>query len=306
MMTLALPKKVDTSIRARLPKAASGKPEVVEAVHLAHDAHNWLTVLQLYCDLLRTSGVVVGNGQQWIDELSSAIERGHGLVDSLLDSVQSAGSPHRGSREVVASLAPLALAAAIERRIPLLREMAGSRIRVEAKTVADDGPTALQEPEFERILLNLVRNSIEAMPQGGMLRIALEQGHSETGRFVVLRVSDTGSGIAPESLPYIFNAEFSTKRTSADPLLGRGFGLAIVRELTMGAGGSVHVRSRVGHGTSFEIELPVLSPAPPSGPRSAALRQTKLAIVSEMPKQKMDRPGEYNCDVKRKGTRLPC
>ncbi|MHB1795969.1 MAG: ATP-binding protein [Acidobacteriaceae bacterium] len=269
-MTLALPKEQATFICARLSAAAYRNSGAAEAVHLAHDAHNWLTVLQLYCDLLRTSGVVAGNGQKLIDELSSAVERGHGLVDSLLDSVQSAGPVHRDPPEEVAPIAPLTLAAAIERRLPLLRAMAGSRIQVEIKTVAQSGSTALKELEFERILLNLVRNAIEAMPEGGRLRIVLESGHSSDRRSLVLRVSDTGNGISPELLPHIFDSSVSTKLISTDPPLSRGFGLAIVRALALGAGGSVRVRSRIGRGTSFAIGLPLLSDPLNPAPRPRA------------------------------------
>ncbi len=295
---------------------ASGSPEeqkTAEARHLAHDARNWLTVLQVYCDLLRASGTVVGEGRQWIEELSSAIERGQGLVRRWLDSAQAPAKLPKSSPQAVAPPKPLDLAAAIQTRMPLFREMAGSAIQVKVKTVARAGTTALQEPEFERILLNLVRNAIEAMPQGGTLRIALEHGSPSRPGSLVLRVSDTGKGIAAESLPHIFNSGFSTKRASTGPWLERGLGLAIVRELTMGAGGSARVRSRVGHGASFAIELPLVLPAPPAaGPRSAAPRQTKLAIVSEMPKPKTEMPkaGRHgqpnNFGANRKGTRVPC
>ena len=71
---------------------AFGTPEEqrsAAASHLAHDARNWLTVLQVYCDLLRSSGAVAGHGRTWIDELSNAVERGQGLVTSLLDCGQN-------------------------------------------------------------------------------------------------------------------------------------------------------------------------------------------------------------------------
>ena len=75
---------------------ACGTPEEqrsAAASHLAHDARNWLTVLQVYCDLLRSSGAVAGHGRTWIDELSNAVERGQGLVTSLLDSAQNSAPP---------------------------------------------------------------------------------------------------------------------------------------------------------------------------------------------------------------------
>ena len=71
-----------------LPAGTPEEQRAAAASHLAHDARNWLTVLQVYCDLLRSSGAVAGKGRTWIEELSNAVERGQGLVTSLLDSAQ--------------------------------------------------------------------------------------------------------------------------------------------------------------------------------------------------------------------------
>jgi signal transduction histidine kinase len=192
--------------------------------------------------------------------------------------------------------------------------MAGSAIQVEVETADCAGTTALRELEFERILLNLARNAMEAMPHGGRLKIVLEHGDSSQRASLVLRVSDTGNGIATEFLPHIFDSGFSTKLTPDGPLTGRGFGLAIVRELTLGAGGSVRVRSRMGHGSSFAIELPLLSDSLSSDGdvSSHASAKRKLAVVSEMPKQKRGRTLSHNhaphknSGANRKGTRVPC
>ncbi len=310
MTTMALTQQQDDSSPS--PRFAAGEPATTVR-HLAHDVQNWLTALQVYCDLLRTSGVVDDQGQPWIDELSSAVERGHALVDSLLDFAQSAALSRPLAPQGVAALPTLDLGAAIERRLPLLRQMAGNKIQVEIKTVPHAGATALREPEFERILLNLARNAMEAMPGGGKLRIVLEYGHASSGRCLLLRVSDTGRGIAAELLPHIFSSGVSTKLATSDGPRSRGFGLAIVRELTLDAGGSVRVRSRLGHGSSFTVELPLLeeslAESPLAKPRRAAShpRTRQLAVVSEMPKSNTDRPAHRNnCDANRKGTRVPC
>jgi len=292
------------------PPLSAGTPEeqrTEAASHFAHDARNWLTVLQVYCDLLRTSGTVAGNGRTWIEELASAVERGQGLVTSLLDSAYASAPPLPSAPQAVAAPRPLDLAVAIRRRLPLFRQMVGSAIRVQAKTVAHPGATALNELEFERILWNLVHNAIEAMPDGGKLKIVLERGNSSERSSLVLKVSDTGNGIAAEFLPHIFDSGFSSKLTLADPPNGRGFGLAIVRELALGAGGSVRVRSRIGRGTCFTIELPLLTPPSSTEPRIPASRQGKLAVVSEMPKSKYGRHCQQNnFGANRKGTRVPC
>jgi signal transduction histidine kinase len=296
----------DGSLRTPLPAGTPEGRQAAAASHLAHDARNWLTVLQVYCDLLRTSGAVAGNGRKWIEELSNAIERGQGLVTSLLDSAQTLG-PQPSAPRAGAPPKPLDLGDAIQRRLPLFRKMAGSRIQVEARTVTQAETTALQEPELDRILLNLVRNAIDAMPDGGRLTIELERGSSSERSSLVLKVSDTGKGMAADILSHIFDSGFSTKPTLGDPKSERGFGLAIVRELALGARGSVRVRSRIGHGTCFTIELPLLSLPGPADPDTRAPQTRKLAAVSQMSKPKPGRAGQSNdFGANRKGTRVPC
>ncbi|MGB8478035.1 MAG: HAMP domain-containing sensor histidine kinase [Acidobacteriaceae bacterium] len=297
----------DGSFRTPLPAGVPEGRQAAAASHLAHDARNWLTVLQVYCDLLRTSGAVAGNGRKWIEELSNAIERGQGLVTSLLDSAHTLGSQQPSPQQAGVPPKPLDLGDAIQRRLPLFRKMAGSRVQVEARTVPQAETTALQELELDRILLNLVGNAIDAMPDGGRLTIELGRGSSSERSSLVLKVSDTGKGMAADILSHIFDSGFSTKPTLGDAKSERGFGLAIVRELALGAGGSVRVRSRIGHGTCFTIELPLLSPSGPADPDTRASQTRKLAAVSQMPQPKPGRAGKFDdFGANRKGTRVPC
>ena len=290
---------------AALPTGTPEEQQATAASHLAHDARNWLTVLQVYCDLLRSSGAVASKGRTWMEELSNAVERGQGLVTSLLDSAQIPAIESSPMEETAAGPKTLDLAAVIQKRQPLFRHMAGSAIQVETKTVAHAKTMALREEELDRILLNLVRNGIDAMPQGGRLTIELEYGDASRRAPLVLRVSDTGNGIPADHLSHIFESGFSTKSTAQHSKSGRGYGLAIVRELTLAAGGSVRVRSRIGHGACFTLELPVLSAAATPQPR--VVQPRNVAAVSEMPKAKPSRTDSpNNFGAHRKGTRVPC
>ncbi len=257
--------------------------ETLKADYLAHDTRNWLTVLQVYCDLLRTSGAVAHGYEKWINELSSAVERGHGLVASLLASVHipgpvsgpcansyaNLGAAH-GTKPSALEPAPASYPApaiasppwnvtdAIARRVPMLERLAGSNIHLDLNAPAEVATTALSESAFERILHNLVANAIEAMPKGGSLKIALHRHEAaRASKTMLLCVSDTGAGIAPGRLPHIFKPGVSGKKTSGTRQK-HGFGLAIVRELTESAGGSVRVRSHPGKGSRFEVELPCI------------------------------------------------
>lgn len=288
---------------------STGTPEeqrAAAASHLAHDARNWLTVLQVYCDLLRSSGAVAGHGRTWMDGLSNAVERGQGLVTSLLDSAQIAAT--RESYPAQAASAghnTLDLAAVIEKREPLFRQMAGSTIRVESRIAARAETTALQEAEFDRILLNLVRNAIDAMPRGGQLTIELQYGDASRRSPLVLRISDTGRGIAADTLPHIFESGFSTKLSAQHPPSGRGYGLAIVRELTLAAGGSVRVRSRIGQGSCFTLEFPIqLAPATPRHPLVQARDEAPAASGAAQTPAGTGQTNNFGAH--RKGTRVPC
>ena len=298
--------KPSRSDPAALSTSTPEEQRAAAAWHLAHDARNWLTVLQVYCDLLRSSGAVAGHGRPWMEELSSAVERGQSLVTSLLEFTQIASTRESFlvQRES-ASPTVLDLAAAIQKRESLFRRMAGRTIRTEIQIAGPAETTALGEAEFDRILLNLVRNGIDAMPRGGRLTIELEYGDTSGRRPLVLHVSDTGHGIAADILPQIFDSGFSTKSTAQHCKSGRGYGLAIVRELALAAGGSVQVRSRIGQGSRFTVEFP--AQLAPATPRPTVLKPRNVAAVSGMPKDEPSRTeSPNNFGAHRKGTRVPC
>jgi signal transduction histidine kinase len=102
---------------------------------------------------------------------------------------------------------------------------------------------------FVRVLLNLIKNSIEAMPKGGVLRLGLRQ----EGDRAIFLVGDTGPGIPPELLPRIFEP-FVTRGKSQ----GTGLGLAIARSVVETHGGTIDLRSKPGIGTTIEISLPTV------------------------------------------------
>jgi signal transduction histidine kinase len=109
------------------------------------------------------------------------------------------------------------------------------------------GMVALHKNTFRRVLLNLVQNAVEAMPQGGTLTL---RGRRQAAT-VQLDISDTGIGIPLEQYPRLFEPLHTTKPG------GTGLGLYIVQEVVVAHGGQVTVQSTVGHGTTFTITLPL-------------------------------------------------
>lgn len=116
------------------------------------------------------------------------------------------------------------------------------------KRVADNLPELAIDPDrFTQVLLNLVINALQAMPEGGELSLTAEQ--KEDAFF--LHIADTGTGIAPENLEDVFNPYFTSKQN------GTGLGLAIVHKIIEDHGGAVRIRSKPGIGTTVTIELPL-------------------------------------------------
>lgn len=106
---------------------------------------------------------------------------------------------------------------------------------------------------LQQVFLNLINNSMDAMPRGGELRLRLRSPSSGNMDQVELEVEDTGEGIAPETLAHIFEPMFTTKRMGT----GTGLGLAVCEQIIGQHGGSIRVESELGRGTRFTIALPV-------------------------------------------------
>jgi CheY-like chemotaxis protein len=158
---------------------------------------------------------------------------------------------------------PLALAGLVHEMERIVRQTFPKSISVAALVPADLWPVFGNATQLHQVLLNLCVNARDAMPSGGELTLAadnveLEAGEAgeipngKPGRFVMILVSDTGSGIVPEILPRIFEPFFTTKPAG----LGTGLGLSTTVRIVNQHGGFVNVKSEPGAGTTFEIYLP--------------------------------------------------
>ncbi len=136
----------------------------------------------------------------------------------------------------------------------LLRECAdlygGGAVEVTVDAGPDLPPVTADREEMRIVLVNLCGNAVEAMPSGGRLALSARSEPGASPPAVVLRVEDTGSGIAAEDLPRLFDPSFSTKTG------GTGLGLAIVRRIIEDTGGTVSAESEPGRGSTFTLRLP--------------------------------------------------
>ena len=106
---------------------------------------------------------------------------------------------------------------------------------------------------IETVLENLIENALRHTPKGGRVSVEVEPQASR----VVLRVTDTGRGIASEDLPNVFERYYHVDRSEKGDTGGTGLGLAIVLQIVELHGGKIRVDSRLGHGTTFSFDLPV-------------------------------------------------
>ncbi len=167
------------------------------------------------------------------------------------------------SRREVINVAIMDLNQVVSDAERLLRSMIGDHIVLETALAADLKPIQADAGEVEQIIMNLVINARDAMPEGGMLSVrtgevviderqASVHAKAQPGPHAVLSVIDTGSGIPEEHLDRIFEPFFTTKAIGQ----GTGLGLSTVFAIVGRAGGYIEVDSQPGGGTSFHVYLP--------------------------------------------------
>jgi PAS domain S-box-containing protein len=175
----------------------------------------------------------------------------------------------------------------------MLARLIGEDIDIAIVPAADLGQVKADPGQLEQVVMNLCVNARDAMPDGGLLRIETRNAELDVnsgtlsepmvaGRYVMVAVSDSGSGIPKEILAKVFEPFFTTKGEGK----GTGLGLAMVYGIVKQAGGHVWVYSEVGHGTTFKIYLPrtdepVEALPVPEGPMPSRGWETILLVEDE-------------------------
>lgn len=251
---------------------------------LVHDARNLVTALRLGAELLGEPGVLQPEDAHYAGEIAAMAEASAALMRKLAELARAGRQ-----REIPLVDTPVNdVAEALRHLGGLLAAIAGPKIVLQTECLPCAGTLGLSEENLTRILLNLVRNAADAMPEGGRIRITaqrgggasfywtLPEGLPATGapESIVLCVEDNGPGIRPELLERIFEPGFSTRRSLAPwpEAQHQGLGLSIARQLVEEAGGTMRAGSAGRRGARFEIELPLTNVTP-----SIASRPTILA-----------------------------
>jgi signal transduction histidine kinase len=226
---------------------------------IAHDFNNSLTAVYGYSDVLRNDLPPDSPLQIPINEIRKAADRASGLTRHLL----------AFSRKQVLRAEPLDIERVLRDMEPMLRQLLPVNIGLDLVFQSGGALTTTDRSQFEQVVLNLVINARDAMPDGGRLLIEVASvtldeeyarshvGGAKTGRHVVLAVTDTGIGMDAATQARIFEPFFTTKGAA-----GTGLGLSTVYGVVKQSGGNVWVYSEPMRGTTLKIYLPVTDAVP--------------------------------------------
>jgi len=205
---------------------------------IAHEVRNPLTGVSLMLDELHDRLLGKESDQQLIQRALGEIERLETLVNEMLNF-----SSMPGPKLINAQLEKV-----LEESLFLSRKQC-QRQQVELRvTVAENlPPIKLDADRLKQVFLNLLKNALDAMPEGGTLDILLEAEDN----FLQLRISDTGVGIPADKLPLIFEPYVTSKGQ------GTGLGLAISYNIVSDHEGDIQIQSEVGRGTTVTVSLPI-------------------------------------------------
>jgi PAS domain S-box-containing protein len=249
---------------------------------VAHDFNNLLTVISGHAELGLARPEGSDRASNDFVQIREAAERAAALTRQLL----------AFSRKQVLKPAVISPDAVVTTLEPMLRRLIGEDVRLVVSVGARGAHVLADKGQLEQVLVNLVVNARDAMPDGGSIAIATSavdldappgDGTGGPGRFVRLTVSDTGTGMDAETREHIFEPFFTTKPAGE----GTGLGLATVHGIVEQSGGHVAVDSEPGHGACFVIHLPAVgaaelgATAPVASPVGAGGAETVLLVEDE-------------------------
>jgi two-component system cell cycle sensor histidine kinase/response regulator CckA len=264
----------ETRLEAELQRSSRLESLGILAGGIAHDFNNLLTVIMGNLTLAKLDTDERSVVSRWLREAEQGVMRARDLTLQLLTFAKG-GDPVRKAvvlSEVVREAAEFALH--------------GSKVRGDFTVAADLWPAEVDKGQIGQVVHNIVLNAMQAMPDGGVIRIAMENAaigagmlpDVAAGRYLKLTIADNGAGIRPEYLPRIFDPYFTTKPG------GSGLGLATVHSIVRKHLGHIRVLSKMGEGTIFDIWLPAASTtavAPPTAESPPAPRTGRVLLMDD-------------------------
>ncbi len=252
---------------------------------LAHDFNNLLTVIIGNLELLESRFDGDDRGSRRLGEAIDAARKGSGLTRQML----------AFARKQVLEPRKVQINEMVDGIAPLIARSIGETIRLNTLTMEGEPKAVIDPSQLESSILNLAINARDAMPDGGALTIETEPAyldeayaarHPEVvpGYYVMVAVSDTGTGMQPDLLEKVFQPFFTTKSQGK----GSGLGLSMVYGFIKQSGGHINIYSEPGHGTSVKMYLPRIFADGEIRPQvegvHAAVVGEELPLPARMPK----------------------
>jgi signal transduction histidine kinase/CheY-like chemotaxis protein len=234
---------------------------------IAHDFNNLVMIIKGYSDMLADS--IPAESRPMLEEIKRAADRATALIRQLL----------AFSRKQILEPQTLDPNQIARNMVKMLRVLIGEDIELITNESEDIGRVLVDPGQLEQVIMNLVVNARDAMPNGGKLVIATQacyvsqgfttaNGDAEPGKYALISVTDNGCGMEKETMSHIFEPFFTTKEQGK----GTGLGLATVYGIVQQSKGYITVDSEVGVGTTFKVYLPAVA-------ASASLRHAPVSAV---------------------------
>jgi PAS domain S-box-containing protein len=220
---------------------------------IAHDFNNILGAILGYGELAQMKAE--GDMKRYLDTIMNAGNRGKSLVSQILSYSRAEG----------AERIPVIVAPVVQEVSDLIQGSSPEGIEVRYSGGGSEAAVMGDPTRMHQLLMNLCTNAVQAMGEKGVLEVGVEEvtveaprkvrtGEMPAGEYVKVTVRDSGHGIAPEVIDRIFEPFFTTKPAGR----GTGLGLALVHSVVMEHRGFLEVSSELGHGTTFEVWMPLV------------------------------------------------
>ncbi|MBO0725489.1 MAG: PAS domain S-box protein [Blastocatellia bacterium] len=260
--------EVERQARRQAEEANRVKDEFLALV--SHELRSPLNAILGYAALLRYSGLDVQRVKHAVDVIERSGKAQAQLIDDLLDTGRIISGKLR------LELGPVDLALVIEQAVQTIRPAADAKeISLETDLPAEIVQITGDPARLQQVVWNLLSNAVKFTPQGGRVEARLER----VDPHIRIAVSDTGQGISPDFLPYVFDRFRQADASSARRYGGLGLGLALVKYLVELHGGTIEAASAgEGHGATFKVTLPVRAVATPlavGGAEPATVKKTE-------------------------------
>jgi PAS domain S-box-containing protein len=226
---------------------------------IAHDFNNILGAILGYGEAATRDARTGTRLRRDLDAIMAAGERGRALVDRIL----------AFSRSGFGERAPIHVEEVVREALDQVAAKLPGNVTITPRLRTGRAAMLGDSTQVHQVVMNLANNAVQAMPRGGVLRVSLETqrieapraaliGRISQGNYIVLKVTDAGTGIRAEVLERMFDPFFTTKEVG----VGSGLGLSLVHGIVETVGGAIDVATELGKGSAFTVYLPRSGDAP--------------------------------------------